>query len=71
MRPSITDDMIERGAKALWEWDDEQFKGLILSLGPWEAAAEDCKEIYREKAHAVLEAALGGEQCEGVHEGRS
>jgi len=37
----ITDEMVEAAARALWGWDDEQLKGLILPLGPWEEATEE------------------------------
>lgn len=63
-KPQISEDMVERGAKALWvaqqgdrEWAARAVDDLFSPADDWPEEAMDMAEYAR----AVLEAALGGE----------
>lgn len=56
----ITDEMVERGARAGWNRLEYQYYGKVRT--PWEQVPERMRNRYREEVYAILEAALGGEQ---------
>ena len=57
--PEITDEMVERGAKALWKHVHAE---PGVKAHRWEELGEVAKGFARDEARTSLEAALGGEQ---------
>ncbi len=53
IRDEVTEEMVERAARATWNFGVERGMGLL-----WESAEEDTRESFRHVARAALEAAL-------------
>ena len=62
----VTEEMIERGARALLA----TYAGQDAA-DRWQHMPVGARKWWKEKAKAVLEAALGGEPSEDVQQGRA